>query len=127
MPDSSPTPPSDAGPRVIVLSRDLFFGMRIRTALRQMGYTTVLAETEADWAAALAAGAALALVDFNAPVDWAALEPSGAPVPVIAFGPHTDTEGFRQARAAGVSRVISNGAFSQQLPDLVARYAVATP
>lgn len=127
MPDSSPTPPSDAGPRVIVLSRDLFFGMRIRTALRQMGYTTVLAETEAAWAAALAAGAALALVDFNAPVDWAALEPSGAPVPVIAFGPHTDTEGFRQARAAGVSRVISNGAFSQQLPDLVARYAVATP
>jgi hypothetical protein len=114
--------------RVAVLSRDLFFGMRIRNALRQMGYATVLAKTEADFTGALDdATVVLGLVDFNAPVDWPSLSPTMAAehVPVIAFGPHTDTDGFRRAREAGVTRVISNGAFSQQLPDLVTRYARA--
>jgi hypothetical protein len=44
-------------------------------------------------------------------------------VPVVAFGSHTDVDGFRAAKAAGVARVVSNGEFSRSLADLVAKYA----
>lgn len=119
--------PTEPHPIVAVLSRDLFFGMRIRNALRQMGYTTDLRKREPDLAASLdAGGCVLAFVDFNDEVDWDAIAKIivGHPdIPVIAFGPHTDVDGFKAARAAGATRVISNGAFSQQLPDLVERYA----
>jgi hypothetical protein len=46
---------------------------------------------------------------------------------VIAFGAHTDTEGFRKAKAAGVARVIANRSLSEQLPDLIARHARPRP
>jgi hypothetical protein len=112
---------------VLVLTRDLFFGMRIRNALRQLGYHTDIRKTEEDFeAAALDSAAALAFVDFNAEVDWSSIERIVAADPglaVIAFGAHTDVDAFRRAREAGVTRVISNGAFSQQLPELVERYA----
>ncbi|HEX6313200.1 MAG TPA: hypothetical protein VFZ73_00010 [Gemmatimonadaceae bacterium] len=110
-----------------MLTRDLFFGMRIRNALQQMGYRTEIKKTETDFEAAASAGpAALALIDFNGEVDWAWIErtlSSNPGLPIIAFGAHTDTQAFQRARAAGVTRVISNSAFSQQLPDLVKRYA----
>lgn len=113
-------------PTIAVLSRDVFFGMRIRTALKQLGYALALVKTETELAAALDASSALALVDFNGPIDWDAIATSISAhldVPVVAFGAHTDTEGFRRARAAGVERVVANRSFSQQLPDLIARYA----
>ena len=117
-------------PRVAVLSRDLFFGMRIRNALKQMGYTTLLKKTEAELDSELSGEpAALVLIDFNNEVDWVTIAETIAAhsdVPVIAFGSHTDTESFRAARQAGASRVISNGAFTQQLPDLVEKYARTT-
>ena len=113
-------------PTIAVLSRDIFFGMRIREALKQLGYAMALVKTESDLASQMDASPALALVDFNTPIDWdavaSAIEDHPA-VPVVAFGAHTDAEGFQRAKAAGVARAISNGAFTQQLPDLIARYA----
>jgi CheY-like chemotaxis protein len=112
-------------PAIAVLSRDVFFGMRIRNALKQLGYTLALVGSEADLAAAMGAAPALAMVDFNTPIDWDAVAAAIADhsgVPVLAFGAHTDTEGFRLARAAGATRVIANRSLSQQLPDLIARY-----
>lgn len=113
-------------PTIAVLSRDVFFGMRIRAALKQLGHDLALVKSEAELAAALGASPTLALVDFNTPVDWDAIAAAIAAhpgVPVVAFGAHTDAEGFRRAKAAGVARVVANRAFSQQLPDLIARYA----
>jgi hypothetical protein len=110
--------------RIVALSRDLFFGMRVRTIVRQLGYELSLVNDEAKTIEATGDPApALALVDFNQPVDWSALAPlleSG--VPVIAFGSHTDVEGFRAAKAAGVTRVVSNGDFSRRLPELIEQY-----
>ncbi len=110
-----------------MLSRDLFFGMRIRTSLRQLGYAVALAQDPQSFTAHLRQGdqvAALGLIDFNQPVDWKALAPALAmDIPMVAFGPHKDIDGFRAARAAGVTRTIANGEFSRSLPDLVARYA----
>jgi CheY-like chemotaxis protein len=113
-------------PTIAVLSRDVFFGMRIRNALKQLGYALALVASETDLEAGMRSSPALAIVDFNTPIDWdavAAAIGSHADVPVIAFGAHTDTEGFRHAKGAGVARVIANRSLSQQLPDLIARYA----
>lgn len=127
MTDPSAQEAADSLPRVIVLSRDLFFGMRIRNALKQMGFATVIRKSEVDLDAELASEpAALVLIDFNTAVEWLQVSDTIAAysgIPVIAFGPHTDTEAFQSARNAGVTRVISNGAFSQQLPELVKKYA----
>lgn len=101
--------------------------MRIRTTLRHLDYPVALAQDAASFNAHLRQGdqvAALGLIDFNQPVDWKALAPALMQgVPIIAFGPHKDIDGFRAARAAGVTRTIANGEFSRSLPDLVARYA----
>lgn len=112
---------------VAVLSSDLFFGMRIRTVLRQLGYAVALAQDPAAFTNHLQRGdqrAVLGLIDFNRPVDWKALAGAIATgIPMIAFGPHTDVDGFRAARAAGVARTVANGEFSSSLANLVMRYA----
>jgi hypothetical protein len=112
---------------VAVLTPDLFFGMRVRTTLRQLGYAVALAQDPAAFTNHLQRGdqrAVLGLIDFNRPVDWKALANAIATgIPMIAFGPHTDVDGFRAARAAGVARTIANGEFSHSLADLVRRYA----
>lgn len=118
--------PGTAG-LVAVLSRDLFFGMRIRTSLRQLGYAVAIAQDVPTFALHLVNGdqrANLGIIDFNFPVDWQAvgkLVSDG--VPLLAFGPHKDVEGFRAARAAGVTRTVANGEFSRSLPELTRKYA----
>jgi hypothetical protein len=120
--DASATTPSDEV--IVTLSRDLFFGMRVRTIVRKLGYEAALIKNESEMLQVLATSSpVLALVDFNQPVDWSALEPlMGSDVPVIGFGSHTDVEGFRAAKAAGVTRVVSNGEFSRNLPELIEKY-----
>lgn len=117
-PDMSETQPG----LVSALSRDVFFGMRIRTVLKNLGYEMKLCKTEEELVDATP-GAIMALVDFNIPVDWDALESVlKGEVPVLAFGSHTNVDGFRAAKAAGVTRVVSNGEFSRRLPALLTQY-----
>lgn len=119
--------PATARGLVAVLSRDLFFGMRIRTSLRQLGYSVAIAQDAPTFFRHLENGdqkASLGIVDFNHAIDWEALGEVMKPrVPILAFGPHKDVEGFRAARKAGVTRVVANGEFSRSLPDLALRYA----
>lgn len=123
--NSADTPvPNQGDGQIVTLSRDVFFGMRVRTILRQLGMDLILTKDEAATVEAAAGGETiLALVDFNQPVDWVTLEPLiASEVPVVAFGSHTDVDGFRAARAAGVNRVVSNGEFSRNLPGLIEKY-----
>lgn len=107
---------------VAALSRDVFFGMRIRTVLKQLGYEMKLCKTELELVEAYP-GTVSTLVDFNMPVDWDALKPIlGGATPIVAFGSHTNVDGFRAAKAAGVTRVVSNGEFSRKLPALLTQY-----
>lgn len=138
MPDTVVSSTPDAGestaesaPRahglVAVLSKDLFFGMRIRTSLKQLGYAVAIAQDVPTFSRHLENGdqrAVLGIVDFNFPVDWDAVrETIGIGVPILAFGPHLDVAGFRAAKQAGVTRVVANGEFTRSLPDLALRYA----
>lgn len=107
---------------IATLSRDVFFGMRIRTVLQQLGYELRLCNSESALLGQYS-DATLVIVDFNQPVDWPVLAPIlDSDTPVIAFGSHTNVEGFRAARDAGVDRTISNGEFSRKLPELLEKY-----
>lgn len=124
MSTADPAPIPEGNGRIVALSRDVFFGMRVRTVLRQLGYQLALVKTEQE--AVEATGdeeTALLLVDFNGPVAWDALATVlESETPVLGFGSHTDVEGFRAAKEAGVRRVVSNGEFSRRLPELVEQY-----
>lgn len=124
-------PQATASRLVAVLSTDLFFAMRIRTSLRQLGYSIAIAQDVPAFSRHLENGdqkACLGIVDFNYPVDWEVLsDVMNAGVPILAFGPHKDVDGFRAAKKAGVTRVVANGEFSRSLPDLAMRYATKQP
>jgi hypothetical protein len=118
-----------AAPNIaIVLNRDLLFGARIRTALSALGLQPVFVKSGEQLAAALAGQrerVAIAIVDMNAPVPWdvvsAAIRGADAP-PTLAFGPHTDVANRRAAQAAGMTRIVSNGQFHQDMAVLIDRY-----
>lgn len=110
--------------RIVSLSRDLFFGMRVRTIVGKLGYDLKLVKDESGVVDAVSEDdVSIVIIDFNQPVDWDELLPVlSSETPVLAFGSHTDVDGFRAAKAAGVTRVVSNGEFSRRLPELIEQY-----
>jgi hypothetical protein len=134
-PDSGEQDQSGAGTRglVVVLNRDLFFGVRIANTLRSLGYEVVLLPTTETFAERLRTAEpppVLAMIDLGAAPDWDVLRPllaePGMPTPTLAFGPHKDVEAMRAAKAAGVTRLVSNGELHRDLVGLVERYARRT-
>jgi len=122
-------PATDNG-EVVVLNRDLFFGVRIGNTLRGLGYRVAFAPDTATFATKLRTAdvpPVLAIVDLSAGVDWDVVRElttaADNTTPVLVFGSHTDVAGRRAAKAAGVTRVVSNGDFHRQMVSLVRRYA----
>ncbi len=125
---------SSSAKEVVVLNRDLLFGSRIRSALKTIDLAVTLVPDSSKFAERVSAHApdiALAIIDLNGDVDWTAIDPvlrdANLGVPVLAFGPHVDAEKLRAAKSHGVTRVVSNGQFHQDLVSLVQRYRRATP
>lgn len=123
---------SDAAQKsVVILSRDLFFGIRLQQLLSSAGWTPRIVPTTEQFLAACRDDRTvrLGLIDMGAHPDWALLreviahEPDLPPI--VAFGPHKDVESFRAAKSAGVTRVISNGDFHRDTLGVIARYARA--
>ena len=112
---------------IVVLNRDAFFGIKIGNMLRAQGYRVAFAKTAQELIAATGAGdpAVLAIIDINAKPAWDELAGviGGESLPTLAFGSHLDVEGLRAAKAAGVTRVVSNGDFHRDMLALVRRYA----
>ncbi len=112
---------------IIVLNRDLFFGIRLNQLLKQLGYRVVLAKSQAVFLTELvAADVALGIIDINFGPDWQRIGQAidaGMQPPIIAFGPHLNVDGLRAAKKAGVTRVFSNGDFSKDTAAIVTRYA----
>lgn len=50
-----------------------------------------------------------------------------APIRVVAFGPHVATEALQAAREAGAGRVLSRGAFSARLPQILIELSGGSP
>lgn len=113
----------------VVLNRDLMFGSRIRHALAGLGLEARFCGNTDAFIAALfewRESSTLGIIDMNGPVTWDALREAltndeGLP-PTLAFGPHVDAENRRAAKAAGITRVVSNGQFHREAQALIERY-----
>lgn len=126
-PQIDPTSGRSLAP-VIVLNKDLFFGVTISNTLRALGYAPIVARSTTALTSAIAAkpGAALLIIDITAVDDWDALKATIAAtpeLPSIAFGSHTNVDGLRSAKNAGLTRVFSNGEFHRTMGETITRYA----
>jgi methylmalonyl-CoA mutase cobalamin-binding subunit len=113
----------------IVLNRDLMFGSRIRGALKMLGLEARFVSDTEGFMAALATEAevaAIGILDMNGEIDWetfsTAMRDAADAPPTLAFGPHVDVENRRAAKAAGVTRLVSNGQFHSDMAALIERY-----
>jgi len=125
----SPTERESATPPVVVLNKDLFFGVTIANTLKALGYTPRPARSSESLKTSLATcpNAALVIVDIRAVDNWDALQQalaSAPDIPAIAFGSHTNVEGLRSAKRIGMTRVFSNGEFHRTMGDTITRYAL---
>src|SRR5215211_582211 len=119
-----------AGTLAVVLNRDLLFGSRIRSALATLGLESRFVATAEQFIAALSQepnSVAIGIIDMNGAISWDVIREAQSSddvglVPTLAFGPHVDIEGRRAARAAGVTRIVSNGQFHTDMVALIERY-----
>lgn len=120
---------TDAAKPVVVLNRDLMFGVQIGNVVRALGFAPRFVRSTDAFGAEMRrrdAAPALGILDMNGPIEWELIatlvkEP-GCP-PVLGFGPHVDIEGRRAAKAAGIARIVSNGEFHRGMGELIGRYA----
>ncbi|MCL4543246.1 MAG: hypothetical protein M1118_01395 [Chloroflexi bacterium] len=108
-------------PCVAYRARDLFFGMRVRSALRRLGLTSEEVATDA----ALVHGRHMVLLLELDPAGdgWGQLAQRAAAlgIPTLAFGTHEDQELWCRAKAAGVTRIVAKSALVRHFDTLVAR------
>ena len=101
------------------MNRDLLFGSRIRSALKSLGLEAHFVATAEQFVGALherPSSVAIGIIDMNGAVSWDVIReelsrPNGDQVPTLGFGSHVDVESRRAAKAAGVTRIVSNGQF----------------
>jgi hypothetical protein len=117
---------------LIALNRDVFFGVRLRNLAKELGYDLKLVPGAAAVAEALTthhATTALVIVDLNVidmGIDWPVLQnalTAWPEIPSLGFGSHTDVEVRRDAKRAGLTRIVSNGDFHRDAAALIQRYA----
>lgn len=118
--------------RLVLLNRNVMSGVAIGNVAREFGLSVERLGSTALLVTALQhepSTIALAIVDMNGEVDWerlgALIAVSSALPPIVGFGPHVDIDGRRAAKAAGLTRIYSNGDFHQKLGEIIARYANA--
>ena len=107
---------------IVAVVTDLMFQSRLREQAASLGRAFASPATLDGVREALAAGAALAIVDLHVDdIDWraaVALAQERA-VPVLAFGRHTEAELLRAAREAGCDRVVPRSTLVAELPELI--------
>lgn len=120
---------------IIALTDDLMIGSRISGMLEMAGYgVRVFADPDA-LREAQEAGIVDAIVlpfaarsfDGIAAIRALRADERTARLPILAFGPHVDTEARTAARAAGATRVVTNGAFFTRMPAIVAALLANEP
>jgi hypothetical protein len=114
----------------VILNRDLLFGSRIRGALASLGLKARFVATTEQFVVALSEQpelVAIGVIDMNGAVSWDVMREAlsgvdGRLAPTLAFGPHVDIESRRAAKAAGITRIVSNGQFHSDMMGLIDRY-----
>jgi len=114
--------------KVLVLVDDLLFASRIEGTLRACGYDvriapvlTEAAQVAREWRPdGIVISFGVLFQDWEGAIRAIRSEPSSAETPLLAFGPHVDEAGRAAATSAGATRVVTNGAFFNRMPDAVA-------
>ena len=123
---------SNPSPIVIALVKDLFFSVKLGNEIRRAGFTPMIVKNTAEFVRGIAEqSAALGVIDLGAGVNWDEFRAwtknnETSAIPIIAFGPHKDVEALQAAKAAGVTRVMSNSVFHAQTAEMISRYAATS-
>lgn len=121
---------SDAGGTILLLIPDVFFAVTVRNAVRRIGYEPrIVTTTDALVVSAGEHQAVLAIIDLAAvrSDEWGDIgDLVRDGLPALVFGAHKDVAGLRAAKAAGVTRVVSNGQFHREMAELIERYALGS-
>ena len=124
-------------PIILYNAADLIWATRIKSTAEALGVMARPARNTDMLAARLADSEVSAiLLDLDAPdAAWDLLDmlrgpdadPAARRVRVICWGPHVAVELFQQARDRGADDILTRGAFSSTLPDLLVRLASGAP
>ncbi len=114
--------------KILVLVDDLLFTSRIEGTLGACGYdvrtipvTAEAASVAREWEPdGIVIGSGVAS-DWEGAIRAIRALTALAQTPLLAFGPHVDTAGRAAATAAGATRVVTNGAFFNRMPEVIAR------
>jgi len=112
---------------VLVGVTDIFFYTKVRDALMAKGYKIERARTQQDIAEKASATIPSAFIlnmndeTLNAfqALDTLKADVRLKTIPVLAFANHEEVDTFNQARALGVTKIVSRNEFSARLKDLV--------
>ena len=121
---SDPTSPPDSSPRgsVVMLSGDLMFASRVKSAVQRAGlefrFGGQLPEDETDSIRYVVLDLSTRSTLTSQIVEMCQQRCPQARL--IAYGPHVVTDRLNEARDAGIPTVMTNGQFDQQLPHLFA-------
>ncbi len=115
---------------IVAFVADLFFSVRIETALSKRGYDVIVVDTVERLLEEPPGTPALVIVDIgDMGLNWEeaiqAVRRTWSDVPVLAFGSHVDLEARNKALTAGATRVVSRSRFVQALPQLVTQLVAA--
>jgi uncharacterized protein len=115
-----------APPLVAALEPDLFFAVRIESAVKAAGARPAVADDAAALWDAIERWPELVIVDLSA-AGWEELVrrakalPHTKAIPIVAFGSHVDTDALRAARQAGCDHAWARSRFMSDLPALLER------
>ncbi|THJ11986.1 MAG: response regulator [Nitrospira sp. CG24C] len=112
---------------ILVAVTDIFFYTKVRDALMAKGYKIERARTQqdiAEKASAMTPSAFILNMNDERLDAFQALETLKADtgmkaIPILAFANHEEVDTFNQARALGVTKIVSRNEFSSRLKDLV--------
>lgn len=114
-------------PVIVMIVPNLIFATRIEEAARDAGAVVQVPINQAEFLAALRAGARLAIIDSSVPdiqwLEWvtaAKADPETESVPILAFGSHVDVDLRNRTLGAGADRYMARSNFSAGLPEIIA-------
>ena len=114
---------------ILAILDDLMFTSKIKGAAAHLGVPISFARSsEAALAGMRSSAPKLVILDLNNPrtdplgtVGQMKADPALSAIPIVGFASHVQTDVIEAARKAGVDDVLARSAFTQRLPEILAR------
>jgi CheY-like chemotaxis protein len=116
--------------KILAVLEDLFFTVKINESAKQAGLPVKFLKSEIDVLDEAQSNPSLIILDLN----FTAIDPvqlitklkadaATKPINLLAYVSHVQVDLKQQAQAAGCNMVLARSAFSQNLPQILKRYA----